>query len=72
MHLVLAATVAELLELETACGRLLVLRRRVVPFLALSALQCNNFPHSQSFQRSEAGARDQIDLASPYSLFSAT
>ena len=41
----LAATVTELLELETAGGRLLVLCRRVVPLLALSALQCHNFPH---------------------------
>jgi hypothetical protein len=60
VHLVLAATVAELLELKTACGRLLVLRRRVVPLLALSALQCNNFPHSQILPV----VRDQIDLAS--------
>jgi hypothetical protein len=42
---VLAAAVTELLELETASGRLLVLRSRVVPLLALGALQCNNFPH---------------------------
>src|SRR6516164_8292382 len=42
---VLAAAAAELLELETAGGRLLVLRRRVVPLLALGALQCNNFAH---------------------------
>jgi hypothetical protein len=41
----LAAAVTELLELETAGGRLLVLGRRVVPLLALSALQCHNFPH---------------------------
>jgi hypothetical protein len=60
MHLVLAATVAKLLELETTSGRLLVLRRRVVPFLALSALQCNNFPHFQILPV----VRDQIDLAS--------
>ena len=46
MHLVLAAAVTELLQLQTARGRLLVLRRRVIPLLALSALQCNNFPHS--------------------------
>ena len=45
VRLVLAAAVTELLELETASGRLLVLRRRVVPLLALSALQCDNFPH---------------------------
>jgi hypothetical protein len=42
---VLAATETKLLELETAGGRLLVLRRRVIPFLALGALQCDNFPH---------------------------
>jgi hypothetical protein len=45
----LAAAVTELLELETASGRLLVLGRRVVPLLALSALQCHNFPHFKSF-----------------------
>jgi hypothetical protein len=42
---VLTAAITELLELEAACGRLLVLRRRVVALFALSALQCNNFPH---------------------------
>ena len=42
---VLPATVTELLELEAPRGRLLVLRRRVIPFLALSALQRHNFPH---------------------------
>src|ERR1039458_8198060 len=47
VRLVLAAAVTELLELQTAGGRLLVLRRRVIPLLALSALQCNNFPHFQ-------------------------
>ena len=41
----LAAAGTELLELQTASGRLLVLRRRVIPFLTLSALQCHNFPH---------------------------
>ena len=45
MHMVLAAAVTELLELETAGGRLLVLRRGVIAFLALSALQCDDFPH---------------------------
>jgi hypothetical protein len=48
VRLVLAAAVTELLELQTAGGRLFVLRRRVIPFLALSALQCNNFPHFQT------------------------
>src|ERR1700755_3324696 len=42
---VLAAAAAELLELETASGRLLVLRRRVVPLLAIRALQCHDFAH---------------------------
>jgi hypothetical protein len=45
VRLVLAAAVTKLLELQTASGRLLVLGRRVIPFLALSALQCDNFPH---------------------------
>jgi hypothetical protein len=45
VRLVFAAAVTELLELETAGGRLLVLCRRVIPLLALSALQCHNFPH---------------------------
>jgi hypothetical protein len=42
---VLAAGVAKLRELEAAGGRLLVLRRRVVPVFALGALQCNDFAH---------------------------
>jgi hypothetical protein len=42
---VLAAAVAELRELETAGGRLLVLRRRVIPLLANGALQCDDFAH---------------------------
>jgi hypothetical protein len=46
MRLMLAAAVAELLELQTARGRLLVLRRRVVPLFALGALQYYDFPHS--------------------------
>ena len=45
MRGVLAAAITELLELEAACGRLLVLRSRVVALLALATLQCNNFPH---------------------------
>jgi len=45
VRLVLAAAVTELLELQTPRGRLLVLRRRVIPLLAHLALQCNNFPH---------------------------
>ena len=54
VHLVLAAAVTKLLELQTAGGRLLVLGRRVVPLLAHFALQCNNFPHSNPFNYSEA------------------
>jgi hypothetical protein len=42
---VLPAAITELLELETASGRLFVLRRRVVALLALAALQCHNFTH---------------------------
>jgi hypothetical protein len=49
VRLVLAAAVTELLELETAGGRLLVLRSGVIAFLALSALQCDDFPHLVSF-----------------------
>jgi hypothetical protein len=52
VRLVLAAAVTELRELETARGRLLVLRRRVIALLARSALQCNDFPHIHSFQQS--------------------
>src|ERR1017187_296809 len=48
--MVLAAAVTKLLELQTARGRLLVLRRCVIPFLALSALQCHNLSHLNSFQ----------------------
>ena len=47
MRSVLPAAVTELLELETARGRLLVLRRRVIPLLAIRALQCDIFPHLQ-------------------------
>jgi hypothetical protein len=45
VRLVFAAAVTELFELQTAGGRLFVLRRRVIPLLALGALQRNNFPH---------------------------
>ena len=48
VRLVLAAAVTELLELETARGRLLVLRSRVIPLLALGALQVNNFSNFNS------------------------
>jgi hypothetical protein len=39
------AALAELLELKTARGRLLVLGRCVVALFALGALQCHDFPH---------------------------
>jgi hypothetical protein len=52
VRLVLAAAVTELLELQTTGRRLFVLRRRVITLLALGALQCNNFPHFNSFQLS--------------------
>ena len=52
VRLVLAAAVTELLELQTAGGRLLVLRRRVVPLLAHRALQRNDFPHFKTPVRS--------------------
>ena len=42
---VLAAGIAELRELKPARGRLLVLRRRVVPVLARRTLQGNYFAH---------------------------
>ena len=42
VRLMLAATVTELLELETAGGRLLVLSRRVVPVFAFLTLERND------------------------------
>jgi hypothetical protein len=47
MHLVLAAALAKLLQLKSAGNGLLVLRRRVVPLLALGAFHRNDFPHIQ-------------------------
>ena len=41
----LAALAAELTELKTASGRLLVLRGGVVPVLAIRALQCDDLAH---------------------------
>jgi len=43
--LVAAATLAKLLELETASGRLFILGGGVVALFALGALQCHDFPH---------------------------
>ena len=45
VRLVLAAAVTELLELETAGGRLLVLGGGVVPFLADGALKGDDLAH---------------------------
>ena len=45
MICMLTTGVAELRKLETASGRLLVLRRRVVSVLALGALQCDDLAH---------------------------
>ena len=45
MRSVLAAELAELVHLDATCGRLLVLGRRVVPVLAITALQRNDFSH---------------------------
>jgi transposase len=42
---VLAAGIAELRELETAGGRLLILGGGVVPVLAIRTLQSDNFAH---------------------------
>jgi hypothetical protein len=44
VRLVLAATGAELLEFEALRCRLLVLGVRIIPFLALLALERDNFP----------------------------
>jgi hypothetical protein len=64
MQLVLAAAVAELRELKTLGRRLLVLRRRVIPLLALSALQCHNFTHfnfpTLSFRCQISDSRDHF------------
>ena len=45
MRGVLPAAITKLRELETASGRLLILRRRVIALLTLAALQCDNFTH---------------------------
>jgi hypothetical protein len=47
----LAATRAELAELKTAGGRLLVLGRRVVPLFAFRALQGYNLTHFKNPSR---------------------
>ena len=69
MRSVLPAALTELVELETTCGRLLVLRRRVVPLLAHSALQCHNFPHLlilTEFQVSGFRVQISVSAAVPF------
>jgi hypothetical protein len=41
----LAAAIAELGEFEAACGRLFILRRRVIPLFAFRTLEGNYFTH---------------------------
>jgi hypothetical protein len=41
----LAAAIAELRELQTASGRLFILRRRVIALFAYRALQCHDLTH---------------------------
>ena len=43
MRRVLAATVAELFQFQPVRLRLAVLRRRIVPLFAITALHCNDF-----------------------------
>ena len=45
MRRVLPARVAKLGELQPTRGRLLVLRRRIIPVLTIGALQCNDLAH---------------------------
>src|SRR6201995_4945654 len=67
---VLAAAVAELLELETAGGRLLVLRRRVVPLLAIRALQCDDFAHLSILpHRSQPASPSKTGFCRPLPLY---
>jgi len=67
---VLAAAAAELLELETASGRLLVLRRRVVPLLAIRALQCDDFAHLSILpHRSQPASPSKTGFCRPLPLY---
>ena len=60
MRLVLAAAVTELLELQTPRGRLLVLRRRVIPLLALRTLQRHNFPHFNILRKTVVSPQESV------------
>jgi hypothetical protein len=44
----LTAAIAKLGEFEAACGRLFILRRRVIPLFAFRTLEGNYFTHSLS------------------------
>jgi hypothetical protein len=69
---VLAAGVAELRELKSARGRLLVLRRRVVPVLAHRTLQGDNFAHCLlllSWPATSAGKQRGVWHAATQGLF---
>jgi len=48
MRRMLPARVAKLGELQPSRGRLLVLRRRIVPVLTIRTLQCNDLAHDTS------------------------
>jgi len=50
MGCVFAAEATVLVELDSLCCLLLVLRRAVVPALALAARQMNDVPHDESLQ----------------------
>jgi hypothetical protein len=71
VRLVLAAAVTELLELQATRGRLLVLRRRVIPLLALSALQRHNFPHFKILSEIRS-QRSEISIFFPARLLEST
>ena len=62
MRRVLAAALTELLQLQTARDRLLVLRRRVVPLFALGALHCDDFPHLPILFKG-SGFRAQVSVS---------
>jgi hypothetical protein len=66
VRLVLAAAVTELLELETAGGRLLVLGGGVVPVLAGGTLQGDYFAHSVFLLTSELASHLGWQAACPY------
>ncbi len=70
MLLVATAALAELLELQTAGGRLLVLRRCVIALLAFGALQCHDFPHLRILTDSMRICSAPVFLKFEWSVFS--